>query len=60
MTEPEIQDRGEYARQAYGIEGTAEDAQAIPHPFTPDLEMGISECVACETGLFSPSHEPVE
>jgi hypothetical protein len=40
----EIQDRGEQARQAAGIDGTAGDAQDVPHPYIPD---GGSACVAC-------------
>jgi hypothetical protein len=55
MNEQEFQDRGEPARQAYGIDGTAADAQDVTHPFTPD-PMNMAMCVACGTGLFYAAH----
>lgn len=36
--EENFQDRGETARQAQGIDGTAGDAQDIPHRYEPDPE----------------------
>lgn len=38
MTDPngDFHDRGEAARQAAGIDGTAGDAQDVPHAYRPD------------------------
>jgi Phage portal protein/ParB-like nuclease domain len=47
-----FQDRGEPARQDLGIDGTAGDAQDIPHPFTPDH---AGTCIAC--GRTSAAHK---
>lgn len=41
-----FQERGEAARQRLGIDGTAGDAQDVPHPYTPDGPDG-SACVVC-------------
>lgn len=58
MTEQQdyFQERGEKAREALGIDGTAADAQNVQHPFTPD-PMNMAFCAACETGLFHTVHE---
>lgn len=46
MTEnrPDFQDDGEAARQAAGIDGTAGDAQDVPHRFVADPQGG---CLVC-------------
>lgn len=41
----DFQDRGEAARQAAGIDGTAGDAQDIPHGFVRDPESTC--CLVC-------------
>jgi hypothetical protein len=41
----DFQDRGEAARQAAGIDGTAGDAQDIPHIFVPDQH--ADSCLLC-------------
>jgi hypothetical protein len=41
----DFQDRGEAARQAVGIDGTAGDAQDTPHQFRADDETG--GCLLC-------------
>ena len=52
-----FQDRGEQIREALGIDGTAADAQDVPHPYTPDMGLNPGVCGACGTGLFAPVHE---
>lgn len=47
----DFQDRGENARRARGIDGTAGDAQDVSHAFVPDEPTGA--CLLC--GL-APSH----
>jgi hypothetical protein len=42
----DFQDRGEAERQRLGIDGTAGDAQDVPHPYVPDGVPG-SACVTC-------------
>jgi hypothetical protein len=46
MMDSGFQDRGEKHRQALGIDGTAGDAQDVPHPYVPDGADG-SACVVC-------------
>lgn len=45
MTDTDFQDRGEAARQAAGIDGTAGDAQDVPHAFVLDEPTG--GCLLC-------------
>jgi hypothetical protein len=47
LTAEDFQDRGERARQAAGIDGTAGDAQDIPHGFDNDLADGCGGCRLC-------------
>lgn len=44
-TDQDFQDRGEPHRQRLGIDGTAGDAQDVPHPFVADAVYGA--CVVC-------------
>ncbi len=55
MNDQEFENRGEPARQAYGIDGTSGDAQDVKHPYTPD-PMNMALCVACGAGLFHSAH----
>ena len=48
-SQPEFQDRGDEARRAAGIDGTAGDAQDVPHAFVLDEPTG--GCLLC--GLAS-------
>lgn len=41
----DFQDRGDAARIAQGIDGTAGDAQDIPHRFVDDRDCGY--CLLC-------------
>lgn len=41
----DFQNRGESLRQKYGIDGTAGDAQDVPHPFHADP--GSRACLLC-------------
>lgn len=41
----DFQDRGEQYRQELGIDGTAGDAQDVPHPYRQDGDN--KWCVAC-------------
>lgn len=43
--QPEFQDRGDAARRAAGIDGTAGDAQDLPHAFVLDESTGA--CLLC-------------
>ena len=45
MSGQDFQERGEPWRAALGIDGTAGDAQDVPHEFIPDSPGG--PCVAC-------------
>lgn len=45
MTDQDFQNRGEPWRAALGIDGTAGDAQDVPHEFIPDSPGG--PCVVC-------------
>jgi hypothetical protein len=51
----DFQDRGESERQRLGIDGTAGDAQDVPHPYVPDGEPG-SACVVCGLGRRHRKH----
>lgn len=42
---PDFQDRGDTARRAAGIDGTAGDAQDVPHRFVRDHQTG--GCLLC-------------
>jgi hypothetical protein len=55
VNDQEFADRGEPARQAYGIDGGPEEAQGVQHPFTPD-PLNMAMCAACGTGLFHSAH----
>lgn len=56
----DFQDRGEAARQTAGIDGTAGDAQDIPHAFQLDeptgacLLCGLAEAHRKHTSLTEP------
>jgi hypothetical protein len=52
----EFQDSGESWRQLFGIDGTAGDAQDIPHPFVPASPGGA--CTVC--GLPSSHRKHTE
>lgn len=45
MNDP--QDQGEAARRRLGIDGTAGDAQDVPHPFVPNTKADSPWCLAC-------------
>jgi hypothetical protein len=44
MADNDFQERGESERQRLGIDGTAGDAQDVPHPYVPD---GVDACLVC-------------
>jgi hypothetical protein len=54
----DFQDRGEAARRAAGIDGTAGDAQDIPH--APVLDEHTSACLLCGLSPAYRKHEPVQ
>lgn len=57
MDMQEFQNSGEAYRRALGIDGTAGDAQDVPHPFIPTP--GEHGCIAC--GLretYRQHHKP--
>lgn len=56
-TQDESQDRGEIVRQHLGIDGTADDAQGVQHPYTPDMMFNPAACLACGQGLFHQVHD---
>jgi hypothetical protein len=49
MTDTDFQDRGDAARRAAGIDGTAGDAQDIRHRYVPDPQGGCLLCGLAET-----------
>jgi len=49
-----FQELGENYRRRCGIDGTAGDAQDIPHPYRHNTEYGV--CLACGLTLRSPVH----
>lgn len=46
MAASDYRERGEAARQRLGIDGTAGDAQDVPHQYIPDGPDG-SACIVC-------------
>jgi hypothetical protein len=52
----DFQDRGEAARQAAGIDGTAGDAQDVPHAFVLDEPTG--GCLLCGLSPTYRKHQP--
>ncbi len=50
----DFQGRGEAFRAALGIDGTAGDAQDVPHGFEDDPPTGA--CVVCGLGVFAGVH----
>jgi hypothetical protein len=54
----DFQDRGDIARQAAGIDGTAGDAQDVPHAFVRDEPTG--SCLLCGLSPAYRKHEPVQ
>ncbi len=56
MATDDFQVRGEQERQRLGIDGTAGDAQDIPHPYVPDGPAG-SACVVCGLAQGYRKHE---
>jgi hypothetical protein len=50
----DFQDRGDAARRAAGIDGTAGDAQDIPHGFRLDDVTGA--CLLCGLAKAHPMH----
>ncbi|MFE2546931.1 hypothetical protein, partial [Actinacidiphila glaucinigra] len=55
-TQADFQDRGEAARQAAGIDGTAGDAQDVAHAFVLDEPTG--GCLLCGLSPTYRKHEP--
>lgn len=55
MPDTDFQDRGEAARQAAGIDGTAGDAQDIPHGFIADPD---GSCLLCGLASRYRKHTP--
>lgn len=51
---PGFQDRGDAARRAHGIDGTAGDAQDIPH--RPELDDETGGCLLCGLALGYRKH----
>jgi len=51
----DFQNRGESLRQQLGVDGTAGDAQDVPHPFTRDAELGC--CLACGLAETAKVHQ---
>lgn len=56
MTDHDFQARGEPHRQALGIDGTAGDAQDVPHPFVRDVVIS-GACVVCGLSESYSKHE---
>jgi len=54
----DFQDRGEAARRAAGIDGTAGDAQDIQHALVVDERTGA--CLLCGLSPAYRKHEPVQ
>lgn len=54
MTTQDVQDRGDAARRAAGIDGTAGDAQDIRHHFVRDDQTG--SCLLCELAWTYRKH----
>ncbi|MEV7492228.1 hypothetical protein AB0O08_15915 [Streptomyces anulatus] len=50
----DFQDRGEAARRAAGIDGTAGDAQDVPHRYRRDVRTGV--CLLCELARSHRKH----
>lgn len=56
MSMEDFQERGGPARAALGIDGTAGDAQDVPHGFDEDLPTGA--CVVCGLSETAKVHRP--
>jgi hypothetical protein len=54
----DFQDRGDAARRAAGIDGTAGDAQDIPHRYQPDDDRPW--CLLCGLGEKHRKHTTEE
>jgi hypothetical protein len=52
----DFQDRGEAERQRAGIDGTAGDAQDVPHRYVPDGRDG-NPCVLCGLAKSYRKHQ---
>jgi hypothetical protein len=50
------QDAGESLRQQLGIDGTAGDAQDVPHPYS-DIDGAYPYCVVCGLPRTYRKHE---
>jgi hypothetical protein len=50
----DFQDRGEAARRAAGIDGTAGDAQDVPHRYQPDGDR--ASCLLCGLAAAHRKH----
>jgi hypothetical protein len=54
--EQRLQDAGEHARQALGIDGTMGDAQDVPHAYDDD-EGNAPYCIVCGLGRLARVHK---
>ncbi len=50
----DFQERGEALRRHYGIDGTAGDAQDVPHPY--HLDQATGACLICGLGTTHRKH----